>query len=129
MSWTRYLKHDFFTAQELNDVERRFDRIANREHQRGRSAKAVQQRVEELEDELGRMSLFVCVLMELGLGKGAFTMEEFQAAIGEADRRDGDADGKLDPDWMKSDEERDADEARRARPTPRPSKRGGKRGR
>ena len=93
MSWTRYLLHDFFTAHELNRIDERF--------RRSRTASAstragMYDRIDELEDDLGRATLIVHALAEACVRKGLLTREEIAAMVNEVDLRDGKSDGKLD---------------------------------
>lgn len=66
-------------------------------------------RIESLELALGRVAMLARSLAELGLAKGAFTRQELEAALLEADLADGATDGGLDPDVALPGEERTAD--------------------
>ena len=72
MSWTRYLLHDFFTAHELNRVEHRFRRSRSAS---ASSGAAVRDRMDDLEDDLGRATLIVHALAEVCVRKGLLTRE------------------------------------------------------
>ena len=97
MSWTRYLCHDFFTAQELNRME---DRVRRMRSSSARSDTNLRNRIDELEDDLGRLSLLTHALAEACVRKGIFNREEISSIADELDLLDGRADGRLDPEAL-----------------------------
>ena len=100
MSWTRYLMHDFFTARALNEKDEEIDHLRAANRSRRRRESALKERVADLEDTVGRMSLLLGVLVEVGLRKGTFDEAELDAEFDRLDLRDGVRDGKLDPEWL-----------------------------
>jgi hypothetical protein len=60
--------------------------------------KGQKEREAALEQALGRVAMLARALAELGLAKGAFTREELERALVEADLADGEGDGVLDAD-------------------------------
>jgi hypothetical protein len=97
MTWTRYLFHDFFTARELNRMDDRVRRLRKSQMSRVNLQANLADRVEQLEDDLGRMTLFAHALAETCVRHGLLTREQIAAVAGEIDMADGQADGKLDP--------------------------------
>ena len=99
MSWTRYLFHDFFTAQELNSIDSRMKRQREIERHRSRSdaqnRERLEQQIDSLEDEIGRLSLLTHALTEACLNSGTITREQLQELIKNIDASDGVIDGKL----------------------------------
>ena len=91
------------TRAQLRELDRR---LARRIRRQGASQ---EQRIEALETALGRVAMLARALAELGLAKGAFTQEELERALFEADLADGATDGGLDPDVALPGEERAAD--------------------
>jgi hypothetical protein len=61
-------------------------------------------RVEELEDDLGRALLLLHAVCEASLSKGLFTQSELDRFIEAIDVSDGRADGKLDPATQRPDD-------------------------
>ena len=94
MGWMRYLVHDFWTASELDRIDREMY-ARRRTEQRGRIE--LRQRVEELEDDLGRVALLARALAEACLQKGILTRNEVAAMASKVDLADGVQDGQLDP--------------------------------
>jgi hypothetical protein len=113
------MKHDYFTAQALEKIDRMRGMNMRRDRARRRTVAALGDRVAELEDDVGRMSLLVCMLMRLGFEKNAFTPAEVQAQLEALDALDGEADGKLDPAWMKNESDEEPPPEPPAAPTPR----------
>lgn len=68
-----------------------------------------EERLAALETQLGRVAMLARGLAELGLARGAFTREELERALLEADLADGATDGGLDPDVALPGEESTAD--------------------
>ncbi len=99
MGWTRYLLHDFWTARELDRIDQEMY-ARRRTEQRGRIE--LRQRVEELEDDLGRVALLARALAEACLQKGLLTRNEIAAMATKVDTADGVQDGKLDPRRLSS---------------------------
>jgi hypothetical protein len=93
MSWTRYLFHDYFTAREFNRLD---ERLRHRRMSEARSGAEQRRRIDELEDDLGRLTLLVHALAEACVRKGMLTRPEIAALVDELDLLDGRADGKLD---------------------------------
>ena len=94
MSWTRYMFHDFYTAKEFNRMD---DRLRRMRMQSGASRANLLDRVDELEDDLCRMSLILHAVVEASVNKGVLTREEISDMVEQIDLLDGQADGKLDP--------------------------------
>jgi hypothetical protein len=94
VSWTRYLLHDYFTAEEFNRMDRRVRQMRSSQ---ARSSADLRDRIADLEDDLGRLTLLTYALAEACVRKGVFTREEIASFADELDLVDGRADGKLDP--------------------------------
>lgn len=94
MSLTRYLFHDYWTAEALNSLDERFRR-AHRSASRGRAG--MQERISELEDEVARLTLVAHSLVAACVKKGVLTHEEIAATAHALDAADGKIDGKVDP--------------------------------
>jgi hypothetical protein len=92
MSWTRFFFHDYFTAQELNKLDRR---LKQQRQLRSASSRELRDRVETLEDENARLALMLQALTECCVRKGVVTREELQRMVSEVDLWDGKQDGKL----------------------------------
>lgn len=92
--WTRYLLHDFWTAEEFNRID---SELTARRRMEMKGRVQIRDRVKELEDDLGRVALFARALADACLRKGLLTHNEVATMIHEADLADGTADGKLDP--------------------------------
>ena len=73
-----------------------------------RASADLRQRVDELEDDLGRATLIVHALAEACVRKGLLGREEIAAIVDEVDLLDGKADGKLDPAALRSPDEQRA---------------------
>ncbi len=59
-------------------------------------AETLEQRVTQLEDDLGRVALLTRALMDAVLKKGVLTQVEIAEMMTKADMSDGERDGKLD---------------------------------
>ena len=93
MSWTRYLLHDFWTAAELN----RMDHRASQMRRIASASRAdLRQRIDELEDDLGRVALLTHALAEACVQSGVLRREQISAMAEKLDLADGVADGRLD---------------------------------
>jgi hypothetical protein len=108
MGWTRYLLHDYYTAKELDRID---ERMRSMRSSSARSAGDARERVEELEDDLGRLTLLVHALAEACVRKGVLSRDEIAAVADDIDLLDGCADGKLAPSSL-----RDPDSRRESRP-------------
>lgn len=92
------------------DTDRKMHALNRRISSRLRRQSANQEeRVAALELALGRVAMLARALAELGLAKGAFTREEIERALVEADLGDGEGDGGLDPEVALPGEERAAE--------------------
>ncbi len=94
MSWIRYFRHDFFTAQEFNLLDERMRRQLRRRQDENR------RRAEENADlrvDVERLALLTRSLAELCLEKGVLTKDELKTRMFELDLADGEQDGRLDP--------------------------------
>ena len=60
------------------------------------------ERIEALEEDLGRAALVLRALMEACVKKGVVTPDELLLLMKQADLADGAADGKLDPKRLRS---------------------------
>ncbi|MFT7534857.1 MAG: hypothetical protein ACI85K_000807 [Hyphomicrobiaceae bacterium] len=106
MSWTRYLLHDFWTAREFNkmDDERRSRRKSTQRmrHRHVSETKVLENRVDELEQDLGEAVLLLRSMSDLCVQKGVISAEEMMAKAEELDALDGVMDGRMgkpvDPD-------------------------------
>jgi hypothetical protein len=105
MSWTRYLFHDFFTASELNRMDARFRRLRQARTVDVQSRGNMLDRIDELEDDLGRLTLFAQTLAEACVRNGLLTREQISTIAQELDLADGKQDGKLDPSVMRPKEQ------------------------
>lgn len=73
-------------------------------------------RIDQLEDDLGRTLLLVQTLAELCVAKGLLTREEIAKMADRVDRADGVKDGRLDPEMLRP--KRTAEEERKAEVSP-----------
>ena len=94
MSLRRYFLHDFFTAREFNELEKRRRRRFRRDQSQRRGDR---ERIDELEQDLARVAMLARGLAEACLTKGVLSREELAAALLEADLADGAEDQVLDP--------------------------------
>ena len=94
MGLERYFLHDFFTAHELNELERRTRSERAFQHRQRLSAL---KRAEAAEDELARVALLARSLAELCLAKGLITAEELRQRMLTVDAVDGKRDARLAP--------------------------------
>jgi len=114
MGFERYLLHDWFTAGEFNELERRLASSQKLARERQASARS---RIEALENDLGRIALVTRSLADLCLAKGLLTKEELVRQLLEADLADGVRDQRLSADVVLP------GEAKPAGPPPDPSTR------
>lgn len=98
MSWTRYLLHDFWTAREFNRIE---DETRTRSRWTQHRAQAIKgdleslrERVVELEDDLGRVTLLLRALADTCVTRGLLSKAELERVAQAIDASDGTADGK-----------------------------------
>jgi hypothetical protein len=73
------------------------DRVRQMNSRSSRSDANLRDRIDELEDDIGRLSLMMHALAEACVRKGVFSREEIASIADELDLLDGQADGKLDP--------------------------------
>lgn len=93
MALERFFIHDFFTAIELDRIDKRI----RRGHLAGARQRTSQaRRIEEMECGLGRVALLARALAELCLEKGVLTPAELRARLQAVDPDDGVTDGRLD---------------------------------
>jgi hypothetical protein len=92
--WTRYLLHDFWTAEEFNRIDHE---LAARRHMEMKGRVQIRDHVKELEGDLARVALFARALADACIRKGLLTHDEITSMIHPADLADGTPDGKLDP--------------------------------
>jgi len=93
MSWTRYLKHDLWTAKEFNDMEAQMKRRAAGER---RSRADVRDSIEELEAEMGFLALMNRAMLQVLLDHGLCDKARITQLMRHFDTLDGEADGGLD---------------------------------
>lgn len=95
MTISRYFKHDFFTARELNriDSEIDFDRVA-----RSRVRRENKKQNEHHERDIAFLSLINMTLIEILIDKGVMTKDELIDKLTEIDFWDGEHDAGLSPD-------------------------------
>jgi hypothetical protein len=125
MGWERYFVHNFFTAQEFDELERRLASSHRVAWERHSSARA---RIEALERDLGRIALVTRSLADLCISKGLLTKNELVQLMLEADLADGVRDQRLSADVVLPDESKPApprpepqarkEKAKRRRPYP-----------
>lgn len=103
MSWSRYFFHDFFTAAEFNRLD---DRMRQQRRTDSRIRGDLRMRIDELEDEVARLSLIAHALAEACVQSGALTREQIREATHRLDADDGRIDGKIggrvDEEWTPS---------------------------
>jgi len=104
MSWIRWLRGTTWPGRELDALDRRLRRVTRHRSRERASSAQVERRLAELEDDLERLSLLSCALLQIGLEKGAFSRDELQARLDQLDASDGRTDGKLAPDWLRAEE-------------------------
>ena len=92
MSLSRYFFHDFFTAAEFNRLDERL-RQQRRSDSRVRSD--LRLRIDELEDEVARLSLIAHALADACVQSGALTREQLREATHRLDAADGQVDGRI----------------------------------
>jgi len=92
MNWGRFLLNDWFTAFELEELERRL-KVNSSVAREGRAS--LKARIEALENDLGRVALLARALADLCLSKGLITREELVRQLLEADLADGKRDQRL----------------------------------
>jgi hypothetical protein len=91
---------NYYTLQgEMEEADRR----RRRAHLTAvRARLRLQQRVEQLEDDLARVGLVTMALAKLCVDKGVLTLDELNAQMSEIDLADGVEDGRAPPDAMPS---------------------------
>jgi hypothetical protein len=94
MGWERYLRMNWATAAEFNDLEAK---LAQQRHKY--VVKTVEQhaRIAELEADLGRVALLARSLADVCLKKGLLSEAELHAQMLASDLEDGIGDQRLDP--------------------------------
>ena len=92
--WTMYTISRYFADRHRELIDQRVRRY--RKEARDRRVQ-VGDRLDQLEDDLGRAVLLIQSLAEACLQKGVFTREELARLAEQIDLADGVADGKLDP--------------------------------
>jgi uncharacterized membrane protein YebE (DUF533 family) len=92
MTWSRYFVHDYYTARELDRVDRQMRNL-----RRADSTARVQtnHNMEQLEDDLGRAYLMIAALTEACVRGGHISRDELAAIMDEIDLADGKRDGKV----------------------------------
>jgi hypothetical protein len=96
-----HLFRDYWVDRRIRDVHdsvlrsRRVDARARQELRQ--HATDLSKYVEDLEEDVGRLSLLLRVLLDACIKKGVVTHDEFSRMIGEIDMLDGVQDGRLDP--------------------------------
>ena len=93
----RWLFTDWFTASELDEVDRRLELHRKRQTETRRNISAQETRIAELERNLGRVALLSRALAEACLQAGVLNLDALKAKIVEVDLADGVEDGRLDP--------------------------------
>jgi hypothetical protein len=101
-----WLFPDLIAYKRLGKLDRRLNLALRRQRIRSRS---LEERVQTLELDLARVTMLARAVAELGLAKGAFTVEEFEKALIEADLADGEQSGGLDPGVALPGEQRTAE--------------------
>jgi len=98
MSWLRGVARSLSGKRYESPKER----LARLQEARFQANVRRRSRVDELEDELARATLFIQTLIEACLKRGVFSREELQQVAREVDLLDGVADGRLDPSALES---------------------------
>ena len=106
MGIERYFLNDFFTAYELNRLEKK---LAEERHSSFEKRSEARKRVVSLEDGLARVALLARSLADLCIAKGILTREELAAQLAATDFADGARDQRLDPEVALPGEEKLAD--------------------
>jgi len=91
MGLTRYFLHDFWTAREFDQLDEELERA------RIRSAHHQDQlltQLEDLERDIGRLTLTVRALVDVCLAKGLFEKGELTSRMKRIDLSDGVEDGR-----------------------------------
>ena len=88
--------NNFWSVYDRVDEAKARQRRAHYASIRGRLR--LQQRVEELEDDLARVALLTMALAKLCVDKGVLTADELNARMSEIDLADGTEDGKAPPE-------------------------------
>lgn len=104
MSIARYLFNDWYTAHELDDMERRLEVDQRMGLRTSRRTHDLQTRVERLEQDLGRVALLARALAEACVAHGALPLEAVKREIERCDHFDGAADGRLDASYAHPEE-------------------------
>lgn len=104
MSWSRYFLSDYLTRREFKQVDRQ---LRSQRRIQMSARRELRERIQDLEDENGRLALMVRALTEACIRKGVFSRDELQQIATEVDLWDGADDDRygLPPD-------RDDDEPR-----------------
>jgi len=100
MSWTRYLKHDLWTATEFNEIEAKMRRRAAGER---RSRADVRDSIEALEMELGFVTLMNRAMLQVLFDHGLCDKARITDLMRHFDTLDGEADGGLDTSALAKD--------------------------
>jgi hypothetical protein len=97
MGISRYLFNDWFTATELDEVDRKLAAQQEEGRRREHLAADLAVRVEQLERDLARLALLARSLAEACVEQGVLPRELLKRKIAECDLYDGVEDGALDP--------------------------------
>lgn len=99
MSYGRYLMHDWFTAEALDDIDYRIKAIRQSDL---RAKKTLARHVLALENDVAHLALVLRAVGDLLLEKGLVTEAELESKISAADLLDGSADRRLSPKLAKA---------------------------
>lgn len=94
MNWLRFLNVDYWQNQELERLQKK---VAITDESRHEQQEYLDAKLQQLEGDLARVTLFCWSLVEIGTRKGIFTREEIDSISKEIDALDGRVDGGLDP--------------------------------
>lgn len=99
--WPYLLGREFAQSMAIGDLNARLRQTeVHRKHERRREADARDARdarLDEVEQEIGELALFVRTLYRLAVEKGSITPAEFAEAAKAIDRSDGREDGRYTP--------------------------------
>ena len=90
MGWSRYFFHDFWTARRLNQIDAEFATVRRGLRRRRGASHDVNNRLAELESEVGRLALTLRGLVDTCVRKGHVTWDELEAQLVDLDAACGD---------------------------------------
>ena len=94
MGISRWLFNDWYTAHELDELERRQDLVQKSARE---SRQELRDQIRDARSDMAALALLTRSLAELCLARGVLTRDELKQRMLELDIIDGRADGGLDP--------------------------------